>query len=69
MSITSYIMYNNIINKIQNNIIVLFVSIFSGMMVYFILIISLKILTEEEIYMLPYGQKLFRTFKSKKQQM
>ena len=28
-----------------------------------------KILTEEEIYMLPYGQKLFRTFKSKKQQM
>lgn len=69
MSITSYIMYNNIINKIQNNIIVLFVSIFSGMMVYFILIIALKILTEEEIYMLPYGQKLFRTFKSKKQQM
>ena len=69
MSITSYIMYNNIINKIQNNIIALFVSIFSGMMVYFILIIALKILAEEEIYMLPYGQKLFRTFKSKKQQM
>lgn len=65
MTAVSYIMYIKLAWQIQNNIILLLISIICGMIAYIISIIMLKILDKEEIYMIPYGQKLFKTVESK----
>ena len=65
MTAVSYIMYIKLVWQIQNNIILLLISIICGMIAYIISIIMLKILDKEEIYMIPYGQKLFKTVESK----
>ena len=58
MILISWNMYNNM----QVNLIA---SLLIGIIVYLICIIALKILSREEIYMLPYGNKIYKTRKSK----
>ncbi len=41
----------------------LIISLLIGIIVYIISILILKILSEEEIFMIPYGQKLYKTIK------
>ena len=65
MTAVSYIIYIKLEWQIQNNIILLLTSIIGGMIAYIISIIILKILNKEEIYMIPYGQKLLKTLESK----
>lgn len=65
MTAISYILYSKLVGKIQNNIILLLTSIIGGIIAYIISIILLKTLDKEEIYMIPYGQKLFKTIESK----
>lgn len=65
MTAISYILYSKLVGKIQNNIILLLTSIIGGIIAYIISIILLKTLDKEEIFMIPYGQKLFKTIESK----
>lgn len=65
MTAVSYIIYIKLEWQIQNNIILLLTSIIGGIIAYIISIILLKTLDKEEIFMIPYGQKLFKTIESK----
>lgn len=64
MIISSWVLYKNLhIFSSQN--FTLIISLLIGMIVYLISIIILKTLSEEEIYMLPYINKKYRSMKSK----
>lgn len=65
MFISSYALYINLYNVISKNI-VLIISLLFGIIIYIFSIIVLKILSEEEIFMIPYGQKLYKKFKNVK---
>lgn len=54
---------NYIYRKLNINVII---SILIGSIIYVVLIILLKILTKEEVFMLPYGQKAYNTTKKNK---
>lgn len=56
---TAYITYNNLKIAISKNILLIF-SLLIGLIVYIISIFLLKTLSEEEIFMLPYGQKVYK---------
>ncbi len=58
MAVSSYVMYILIINKIQNKLATLF-SIGLGMLIYVIFVILLKIFSKEEIFMIPFGKKVY----------
>lgn len=62
MLASSYLVYINLFKTISKNIILVF-SLLLGIFVYVFVIIMLKILSEEEIFMLPYGQKMYRKIK------
>ena len=65
MALSSYAIHSSFANQIKSNFVLLLISIITGMLVYIISIVTTKNLTEEEIFMLPYGQKIFRTFTRK----
>lgn len=66
MYVTTYIVYNNFNIYTSQNILLIF-SVLAGLIIYIILIFLLKILSEEEIFMIPYGQKIYKIMnKSKK---
>lgn len=61
MAICSYYIYNIFItNLLAGEIISFLVSMILGGIIYFLSIILLKILDTEEIFMIPYGQKLYK---------
>lgn len=66
MTLFSYTTYTALQSQIQNRIILLLASVIIGLISYIISIIMLKNLSEEEIYMIPYGRKIFEKFIYKK---
>lgn len=62
MAIISYTLYIKLYNIIPLKILLIF-SLLIGGMVYIIAIFMLKILSEEEIFMIPYGQKIYKRIK------
>lgn len=66
MASSSYLIYSNLKYKIQNSLLILVSTILLGTLIYIFLIFIFKILSKEEIFMLPYGQKVFRTLEDKK---
>ena len=62
MFITAYGVYIGLCEKVSQNIL-LIISLLFGVFIYIISIIFLKILSEEEIFMIPYGQKLYKKMK------
>ena len=59
MFISSYILYKNLYGIIPSNIL-LSISLLFGGVIYVISIIILRILSKEEIFMIPYGQKTYK---------
>jgi len=61
MGISSYYIYNILLTNFltQKNISFL-IAITAGMIIYILSIIVLKVLSEEELFMIPYGQKLYK---------
>lgn len=66
MTFFSYTIYTVLQSQIQNRIILLLASVIIGLISYIISIIMLKNLSEEEIYMIPYGRKIFEKFIDRK---
>ena len=62
MAIISYLMYIKLYSIAPQKV-SLIISLLIGIIVYIICIFSLKILSQEEIFMIPYGQKLYRKIK------
>lgn len=65
MLFSSYAVYILFQNQIQNRIILLLSSVIIGMIVYIIAIMMIKVLSKEEIYMIPYGRKMFECLATK----
>lgn len=65
MALASYFTYEKLYLVISPKIL-LIISLFIGIIVYIISILLLKILSEEEIFMIPYGQKLYKRIKNEK---
>jgi len=62
MTISSYLIYLRFYESVSQRIL-LIISLMIGIIVYIISIFLLKILSQEEIFMIPYGQKLYRKVK------
>ena len=62
--IVFYISYLKLISNFENMIIAFLISLILGCGIYIISIILLKILSKEEIFMIPYGQKTYRKVKN-----
>lgn len=65
MTVCSLFIYTNLGNILQGHIvgagkITTLIAIISAVVIYLLSIICLKILTKEEIYMLPYGEKIYK---------
>ena len=58
MGVAVYLMYNIIIN-ITSNAISTIISIFIGIIVYAILVLGMKMLSKEDMYMIPFGTKIY----------
>lgn len=65
MSLVLYVFYLKMYGIISSKIL-LIVSLLIGIIAYVISIFLLKILSEEEIFMIPYGQKLYKLSKRQK---
>ena len=66
MASASYFVYRNLKCKIQSNLLILLITISIGTLIYILSIFIFKILSKEEIFMLPYGQKAFRIVENKR---
>lgn len=62
MVLSSYLIYIKLYLLIPQKIL-LIISLGIGIIVYIISIFALKILSEEEIFMIPYGQKMYKRIK------
>lgn len=62
MAICSYTIYIKLYLKIPQKLL-LIISLLIGLVIYVILILILKILSKEEIFMIPYGQKIYKKIK------
>ncbi len=62
MAVCSYIIYIKLYLRIPQKLL-LIISLLVGLTVYVILILVLKILSKEEIFMIPYGQKIYTKIK------
>lgn len=62
MATVSYFTYVKLYLAVPQKFL-LIISLFIGIIVYIISILLLKILSEEEIFMIPYGQKLYKRIK------
>lgn len=58
MGAVVYFMYNTAIN-ITSNTISTIISIFMGVIIYVILVLGMKMLNKEEIYMIPFGTRIY----------
>lgn len=58
MGVAVYLIYNIIIN-ITSNAISTIISIFIGIIVYAVLVLSMKMLSKEDMYMIPFGTKIY----------
>lgn len=58
MSVCSYAIFI-ILNNIMAERLATLISISSAILIYIVAIIVLKIFTKEEIYMIPYGKKIY----------
>ena len=65
MALVSYYIYIKLHLVISSKILLIF-SLLIGIIVYVISILMLKILSEEEIFMIPYGQKAYKRIKMRK---
>ncbi len=65
MLLCSYFTYIELYLFVPKKIL-LITSLLIGIIVYVILILILKILSKEEIFMIPYGQKIYKKFKKNK---
>lgn len=59
MYVVTYITYNKININVSQSILLIF-SLLIGLIVYIISVFLLKTLSEEEIFMIPYGQKIYK---------
>ena len=66
MGLTAYGVYKAAMSLLNNNLISILISITIAAIVYFILVILLNILNDEEIEMLPMGNKLLKLLKRNK---
>lgn len=67
MSLILYVFYLKMYGIITSKIL-LIISLIVGIIAYVISIFALKILSEEEIFMIPYGQKLYKFLKHRKRE-
>ena len=58
MVLSSYLIYIKLLNSVSERVL-LIISLIIGIILYIISILILKILSQEEIFMIPYGQKLY----------
>lgn len=58
MGVIVYFTYKLIINYIRNSIACI-IAIIIGVIVYVALVLLMKLLTKEDIYMIPYGTKIY----------
>ena len=65
MGICTWGVYKGLMMIINSNIISVVVSIMVAVVVYFIFVVLLKILNDEEIKMLPMGEKILKLLKRK----
>ncbi len=63
MSVCSYYIYT-ILNNIITFKLAIIISLICAVLIYIIMVIILKIFTKEEIYMIPYGQKLYKVLET-----
>jgi len=63
MGVSTWAVYTLSVMLLHNNIISVFISILVAVCVYFVFVVMLKILNEEEIKMLPMGEKLLKLMK------
>ena len=63
MGVSTWAVYTLSMMLLHNNIISVFISILVAVCVYFVFVVMLKILNEEEIKMLPMGEKLLKLMK------
>ena len=65
MVLSSYLIYGKLYECIAHKFL-LIISLLIGIIIYIISIFLLKILSKEEIFMIPYGQKLYKMSKKEK---
>ena len=58
MGIAVYLSYIMLINILSNSISTV-IAILIGIIVYAILVLAMRILTKEDIYMIPFGTKIY----------
>lgn len=61
MSISSYAVYINLKSFLEKKLL-LFVSIITGLIVYIFSILLFKLLSKEEVFMIPFGKKIYNMF-------
>lgn len=59
MGVIVYFVYRILIGSIGNSISTI-ISIVIGVIVYLVLVLAMKLLTKEDIYMIPFGTKLYK---------
>lgn len=59
MALVSYFTYTNLYSIVPQKLL-LIISLLIGIIAYVILVFVLRILSEEEIFMIPYGQKIYK---------
>ena len=65
MFVSTYVFYMNLYNIIPKSIL-LIISLLFGIIIYFFAIVVIRILSDEEIIMIPYGQKVYKKLKNVK---
>jgi stage V sporulation protein B len=65
MAIVVYVLYMSLYNLIQSKLLLIICFLIGGI-IYIVLIFILKILSEEEIYMIPYGRKIYKRMNKQK---
>ena len=58
MGVIVYFAYKLLISTLGNSISTI-IAIFIGVIVYLVLVLATKILTKEDIYMIPFGTKIY----------
>ena len=66
MIICAWLLYGHLVDKTASVAISFLISMLIGIIIYMLLIIILKIFEKDEFFMLPYGEKIYKTFKTLK---
>ncbi|MBQ2917364.1 MAG: polysaccharide biosynthesis protein [Clostridia bacterium] len=67
MVMVTYMLYIRLYSLIQSKLILL-ITLLIGIIIYIMLIFMLKIFSQEEIFMIPYGQKIYKRIKKDKKE-